>query len=96
MRKGIKRLAMWLAVVLVVFFVVFALIRSTPRKNSPLAPDVSLAPARVYGTIEPLGGAVYLSAPVSRSIVRISSREGDTVRAGQVLLQPDNAVEAAR
>ncbi len=96
MRRSIRRLVVWLTVGLVVFFVISALMRSTPRNKPPLAPDISLAPARVYGTIEPLGGAVYLSAPVSRSIVRIACREGDTVRAGQVLLQLENSVEAAR
>ncbi|MEO0078802.1 MAG: hypothetical protein ABIK86_07395, partial [candidate division WOR-3 bacterium] len=96
MRRSFGRVLVWIGVVPVLFFIVLALIRSRPGRKTPTTPDLASAPARVYGTVEPLGGPIYVSAPVSRSIIRIAAREGDTVRAGQVLVELDNSVEAAQ
>jgi len=96
MRKGIGRVLLWLVVAAVVSFVVFALISSTPKKSAPVEPKLSATPARVYGTVEPLGGAVYVGAQVPRSVARIAAREGDTVAAGAVLVVLESAVEEAQ
>ena len=96
MAKGLRRTLVWIVVLLVVFFVGFAVVRSAPRKAAPVSPNLSGAPARVYGTVEPLGGAVYVSAPVTRTVARLAAREGDTVEAGQPLVVLESSVEAAQ
>jgi RND family efflux transporter MFP subunit len=80
----------------VLFFVVFAVLRSAPRKSAPVPPKLADAPARIYGTVEPLGGPVYVAAQVPRSIARIVAREGDEVKAGATLIVLESAVEVAR
>jgi len=83
----------WIVAVVVLFFVVFAVLRSAPRKSAPVPPELADAPARIYGAVEPLGGPVYVAAQVPRSIARIAAREGDTVRAGQPLVVLESSVE---
>jgi len=82
--------------VVVIFFVVFAVLRSAPRKSAPVPPKLASSPARIYGTIEPLGGPVYVAAQVPRSVARIAVHEGDTVKAGQALVLLENSVEEAQ
>jgi RND family efflux transporter MFP subunit len=96
MAKKIRSVLTWIVVVVVVFFVGFAVKRSAPVKSAPVPPKLADSPARVYGTIEPLGGAVYVSAQVPRSVARIAVREGDTVKAGQPLVVLESAVEEAQ
>jgi multidrug efflux pump subunit AcrA (membrane-fusion protein) len=94
--KKIRSVLVWLVVIVVVFFVGFAVKRSAPVKAAPVPPKLADAPARVYGVVEPLGGAVYVSAQVPRSVARIAVREGDTVRAGQSLVVLESSVEEAQ
>jgi RND family efflux transporter MFP subunit len=96
MAKKIRSVLTWVIVILVVFFVGFAVKRSAPVNSAPVPPKLADAPARVYGTIEPLGGAVYVSAQVPRAVARIAAREGDTVKAGQPLVVLESAVEDAQ
>jgi multidrug efflux pump subunit AcrA (membrane-fusion protein) len=94
--KRTRSVLTWVVVIMVVFFVGFAIKRSAPVKSAPVPPKLADAPARVYGTVEPLGGAVYASAQVPRAVARIAAREGDTVRAGQPLVVLESAVEEAQ
>jgi RND family efflux transporter MFP subunit len=87
---------MWIVAIAVILFVVFAVLRSAPRKSAPVPPDLAASPARIYGAVEPLGGPVYVAAQVPRSVARIAVCEGDTVRAGQALVVLENAVEQAQ
>lgn len=96
MAKRMRSVLIWVVVIVVVFFVGFAVKRSAPVKSVPVPPKLADAPARVYGTVEPLGGAVYVSAQVPRSVARIVAREGDTVRAGQPLVVLESSVEEAQ
>lgn len=96
MKKALRRSIVPAVVVVVLGFVVFALLRSAPGKSVPAAPDPGRTPVRIYGTIEPAGGAVYVAATVSRSIVSIAVREGDSVAAGQPLLRLESDVESAQ
>ena len=96
MAKKIRSVLIWVVVIVVVFFVGFAVKRSAPVKSAPVPPKLADAPARVYGTVEPLGGAVYVSAQVPRAVARIAAREGDTVKAGQPLVVLESAVEGAQ
>jgi RND family efflux transporter MFP subunit len=96
MAKKVRSVLLWVVVVMVVFFVGFAVKRSAPVKSAPVPPKLADAPARVYGVVEPQGGAVYVSAQVPRSVARIAAREGDTVKAGQPLVVLESAVEEAQ
>jgi len=94
--KKIRSILTWVVVILVVFFVGFAVKRSAPVNSAPVPPKLADAPARVYGTIEPLGGAVYVSAEVPRAVARSAAREGDTVKAGQPLVVLESSIEDAQ
>lgn len=96
MAGRIRSYLLWVVAVVVVLFVVFAVLRSAPRKSAPVPPNLADAPARVYGVVEPLGGAVYVSAQVPRAVARIAVREGDTVKAGQPLVALESSVEEAQ
>ncbi len=96
MAKKMRSILIWVIVILVVFFVGFSVKRSAPVKSAPVPPKLADAPARVYGAVEPLGGAVYVAAQVPRSVARIAAREGDTVRAGQTLAVLESSVEEAK
>ena len=77
-------------------FIVRTLIRSSPRPQVAQPPDLSQAPARVYGKIEPAGREVFVASPVTRRITRIRVQEGDAVKQGQVLLSLESEIERAR
>ena len=96
MAKKIRSVLTWVVVIVVVFFVGFAVKRSAPVKSAPVPPKLADAPARVYGVVEPLGGAVYVSAQVPRAVARIAAREGDTVKAGRPLVVLESSVEQAQ
>jgi multidrug efflux pump subunit AcrA (membrane-fusion protein) len=96
MARFLRRAIIPAVVVVVLFFVVFAIVRSAPEKSAPVAPDVGKAPVRVYGTIEPLGGPVFVGAQAARAVARIAAAEGDTVAAGQALVVCENSVEVAQ
>jgi RND family efflux transporter MFP subunit len=96
MARRLRSSLIWIVAIVVIFFVVFAVLRSAPRKSAPVPPELAASPARIYGIIEPLGGPVYVAAQVPRSVVRIAVREGDTVRVGQTLLVLESAVEEAQ
>jgi len=96
MARRLRSSLVWIVAVAVVLFVVFAVLRSAPRKSAPVPPKLADAPARIYGTVEPLGGPVYVAAQVPRSIVRIAVREGDVVQAGEALVILESSVEEAQ
>jgi len=76
-------------------FIVRSLGRSSAPPEVARPPDLSRAPARVYGKVEPAGREVYVTAPLTRRIVRLHAREGESVRAGQLLLSLDSGIETA-
>jgi len=96
MARRVRSLLLWAAAVVVIFFVVVAVLRSAPGKSAPVPPKLADAPARIYGTVEPLGGPVYVAAQTPRSVSRIVAREGDTVQAGATLVVLESAVEEAQ
>lgn len=55
--------------------------------------DLSEAPIRVYGTVEPAGRSVFVSPPVTKSVTEIYVREGDAVEVGQRLCDLESSVE---
>jgi len=77
-------------------FIVRTLTRSSPPPQVVQPPDLSRAPARVYGKIEPAGREVFVASPVTRKVVAIYVREGETVKRGQKLLWLQNDVESAQ
>jgi multidrug efflux pump subunit AcrA (membrane-fusion protein) len=95
MKKLLLRIGTWVLVIVVIAFIASAFVRAQPPKRVAPPPDLAEAPARVYGRIEPAGGEVYVSAPVSRSITSILVHEGDTVAKDQLLCVLENTVEQA-
>lgn len=77
-------------------FILRTLKRSPAPAEAARPPDLGRAPARVYGKIEPAGREVFVAAPVTRRVVKIDVREGDTVHKGQRLLALENDVETAQ
>lgn len=79
-----------------IVFIVRTLSRSSPPPAVARPPDLGVAPARVYGKIEPAGREVFVSPPVTRKVVKLNVQEGDAVKRGQTLLLLQNDVEAAQ
>lgn len=96
MRRRISGLLFWVGSLVVVLIIGVALVRAAPRKRQPVAPDLPRSPARVYGTVEPLGGAVLASAPVTRRVTAVYVKEGDRVYDGQELVELERSVERAQ
>ena len=77
-------------------FIVRTLKHSSAPPQVSQPPDLSRAPARVYGKIEPAGREVFVASPVTRRIVRVSVQEGDLVKQGQILLSLESEIERAK
>ncbi|MFO7638994.1 MAG: HlyD family efflux transporter periplasmic adaptor subunit, partial [bacterium] len=90
-----KKTILWVAVGLAVVFIVFALVNSSPRPAAAEPVDAAGTPARVYGRVEPAGGEVFVSPPLTREVVAVRVREGDGVEVGQALCVLENSVESA-
>ncbi|MGC8841327.1 MAG: efflux RND transporter periplasmic adaptor subunit [Candidatus Sumerlaeaceae bacterium] len=68
--------------------------RAARRAEPAKTPDLSQAPARLYGRIEPLGREIYVGPTVARRVVEIHVKEGQHVRAGEVLCRLDDDIES--
>lgn len=53
-------------------------------------------PARIYGVVEPEGGATHLAPAQSKRVAELFVGEGDSVAKGQRILTLENRVEAAQ
>jgi multidrug efflux pump subunit AcrA (membrane-fusion protein) len=76
-------------------FILYSLMIASSPPQAAEPPVLSESPARVYGAVEPAGREVFVSPPVTKEVVQIFVKEGDTVRKGQVLCLLDNDVERA-
>ena len=95
MKRTLRTIAIWVVVVLVVVFIGRSFVRSAPNRKSSEPPQIAGAPARVYGRVEPGGGEVYVTSPVTRYVTQVFVHEGDMVKKGQVLCRMENSVEQA-
>lgn len=93
MKKYIGRTLFWVLVAGALTFSVFAFVRVSATSDPAQPPELSLAPVRVYGFVEPAGREVLVCAPVSRRIVGVLVSEGDSIRKGDVLCRLDDRVE---
>lgn len=96
MWKRIKLWALTLTVLLALFLIISNIARSSPKKNPSGPPDVDRGPARVYGTIEPTGGEVYVSPAVTKAVSQVNVREGDLLKRGQVICRLDSEPERSQ
>lgn len=95
MQRNLKIIIYSLIVVLGLIYIITNVRRSSPEKTPAEPPVLSQAPARVYGTVEPEGGEVFVTAPKARQVIEIHVSEGDTVKEGQKLCTLENSVERA-
>lgn len=93
MKKYIGRTLFWVLVAGALTFSVFAFVRVSATSDPAQPPELSLAPVRVYGFVEPAGREVLVCAPVSRRVVGVLVSEGDSIRKGDVLCRLDDRVE---
>jgi multidrug efflux pump subunit AcrA (membrane-fusion protein) len=94
-----KKLLTYGAIILItglgLSFILYSLMIASSPPQAAEPPVLSESPARVYGAVEPAGREVFVSPPVTKEVVQIFVKEGDTVRKGQVLCLLDNDVERA-
>ena len=95
MKKTPRRIILIAVILIGIIYIIISIAKSSPKKNPARSPSISGAPARVYGTVEPEGGEVYVSPPITRNIVKIYAKEGEPVAKGQKLATLDNKVEQA-
>jgi len=96
MKKFLSLAVMISAVLVMSLFMVRAFVKSSPPMKVAEPPALNESPARVYGTIEPAGREVFVSAPQTKEVVRVFVKEGDTVKEGQTLCVLDSEVEYAQ
>jgi multidrug efflux pump subunit AcrA (membrane-fusion protein) len=96
MKKIIKIVFYSAIAVAGIFFIIRTLSQSSSPPQVSQPPDLSRAPARVYGKVEPAGREVFVASPVTRKIVRIHVKEGSPVKLGQILLSLESEVEKAQ
>lgn len=94
-----KKLLTYGAIILItglgLSFILYSLMIASSPPQAAEPPVLSESPARVYGVVEPAGREVFVSPPVTKEVVQIFVKEGDTVHRGQVLCLLDNDVERA-
>jgi multidrug efflux pump subunit AcrA (membrane-fusion protein) len=96
MWKKIRPYLILLAIIIGLIIIVTNIAKSSPKKTPFTPPDIRGGPARVYGTIEPMGSEVYVSPPVTRPVAQVLVQEGDTVKRGQALCVLDNGLEKSQ
>ena len=94
-----KKLLTYGAIILItglgLSFILYSLMIASSPPQAAEPPVLSESPALVYGVVEPAGREVFVSPPVTKEVVQMFVKEGDTVHKGQVLCLLDNDVERA-
>jgi multidrug efflux pump subunit AcrA (membrane-fusion protein) len=96
MKRVLKTVAGTVVVAAILGFIAYSFYALA---NPPgAAPGVSLAdaPVRVYGVVEPAGGAVVLSPAQPRRVAVLFVEEGEAVEGGQAVLSFEGSVETAQ
>lgn len=86
---------LFLVLVLIVWlsYTRISLHKASAPPEPPRAPSLSESPVRVYGRVEPLGREVFVGPQQSRRVTRIFVKEGQGVKAGQVLCELESDIE---
>lgn len=94
--KKTKAVIIIAVIILGLVFIFNSLKKSSvpPRVAQP--PELSRAPARVYGVVEPAGREIFVSPAISRRAVELFIKEGDAVKQGQRLCDLESGVEQAQ
>lgn len=77
-------------------FIVSSFLKASRPPRAAEPPDISSAPVKIYGVIEPAGREVFVSPALTRRVDSIHAAEGDTVIQGQLLAEMENDVESAQ
>ncbi|MEI6126550.1 MAG: efflux RND transporter periplasmic adaptor subunit [Pseudomonadota bacterium] len=94
-----KKIKAVLLIAIILFGLVFifnSLKKSSVPPGVAQPPDLARAPARVYGLIEPAGREVFVCPAISRRVVELFVKEGDTVKQGQRLCDLESSIEQAQ
>lgn len=93
MKKLIGSLTIGLLAAAALGFIVYSFIMASQPPIAAEPPVLSESPARVYGSVEPAGREVFVSPPVTKEVVQLLVKEGESVTRGQIMCQLDNDVE---
>ena len=102
--KPSKTVVVLLAILIAIVglnYVRVSLRRAAAPLEAGAPPDMSHAPVRLYGVVEPLGREAFIGPSAPGRVVQILAREGQAVKRGAPLVVLDNqvetqAIEAAR
>jgi multidrug efflux pump subunit AcrA (membrane-fusion protein) len=79
-----------------IIFVITSFRKASVPPQAANSPDISKAPVRVYGVVEPAGREVFVSPPMTKRVMEIYVKEGDPVSPGQRLCSLENSVEESQ
>jgi len=79
-----------------IIFVIISFRKASVPPQAAAPPDISKAPVRVYGVVEPAGREVFVSPPMTKRVMEIYVKEGDPVSPGQRLCSLENSVEESQ
>jgi multidrug efflux pump subunit AcrA (membrane-fusion protein) len=96
MKKYVKIGILSAVVMFGTFFIVSSFLKASRPPQAAQPPEVTDAPVRIYGVLEPAGREVFVSPPQTRRVKAVYVTAGDTVINGQILAELDNDVERAQ
>ncbi|MBD3179537.1 MAG: biotin/lipoyl-binding protein [Candidatus Latescibacteria bacterium] len=95
-----KRAVIYTVLIAVIIFLIgfnVITVRRVSRRPGPVEPPVlNEYPARIYGVVEPSGKEIEVSPMEPGVVDEIHIREGDTVKAGELLCSLESSVRLAR
>jgi len=96
MKKLLKAGILLVIVFAGTLFIISSFLKASQPPAAAEPPDITQAPVRVYGVIEPAGREVFISPPLTRRIESVHAAEGDRVAKGHLLAQMESSVERAQ
>lgn len=93
MKKVLKYIPFVVVIIGLVGFNVYTFVTVSQQPPPEGQPDLDENPVKMYGRIEPVGGEVFVSAPLTRRVVAIHVREGGTVRRGDPICTLEHDLE---
>ena len=96
MKKLLKTGLLLIVVLAGSVFIISSFLKASRPPQTAQPPDISRAPVKVFGVIEPAGREVFVSPPLTRRIEAVHISEGNTVIRGQLLAQMENSIERAQ
>jgi membrane fusion protein (multidrug efflux system) len=93
LRRIIITLLLALVVIVGLNYIRVSLRKAAAPPEPSRTPSLADTPVRLYGRVEPLGREVFVGPTQPRRVTRVFVKEGQSVKAGQVLCELESDIE---